>query len=112
MVQLQAVYGIDSSGNDRIVDQWSATAPTTAAGWRQIIALRVAVVTRSVQDERRPDRSGDKVVTPDLPVWHPDGSTPEDLRVDRVVGDPWRNYRYKVYETVVPLRNMLWQAAS
>ena len=88
------------------------TAPTTAAGWRQIIALRVAVVTRSVQDERRPDRSGDKVVTPDLPVWHPDGSTAEDLRVDRVVGDQWRNYRYKVYETVVPLRNMLWQAAS
>lgn len=112
VVQLQAVYGIDSNGNDRIVDQWSATAPTTAAGWRQIIALRVAVVTRSVQDERRPDRSGDKVVTPDLPVWHPDGSTAEDLRVDRVVGDPWRNYRYKVYETVVPLRNMLWQAAS
>lgn len=52
------------------------------------------------------------MITPDPPVWHPDGSTPEDLRVDRVVGDQWRNYRYKVYETVVPLRNMLWQAAS
>jgi type IV pilus assembly protein PilW len=22
----------------------------------------------------------------------------------------WKHYRYKVYETVVPLRNLLWQS--
>ena len=73
--------------------------------------MRVAVVTRSVQDERRPDRAAEQPVTPDLPVWHPDGSTAETLRVDQVVGSGWRNYRYKVFETVIPLRNLLWQAA-
>ncbi|MDQ5896936.1 MAG: type pilus assembly protein PilW [Pseudomonadota bacterium] len=112
VVQLQAVYGIDSSGNDRIVDQWTATAPTTAAGWRQVIAVRIAVATRSVQDERRPDLNSTQVVTSELPVWHPDGSTAESLRVDLTVGSQWQNYRYRVYEMVVPLRNMLWQAAS
>ncbi|MFO1275736.1 MAG: PilW family protein [Sphaerotilus natans] len=111
VVQLQAVYGLDTTGADQIVDQWTATSPTTAAGWRQVIAVRVAVVTRSVQDERRPDRAAEQPVTPDLPVWHPDGSTAETLRVDQVVGSGWRNYRYKVFETVIPLRNLLWQAA-
>jgi len=29
---------------------------------------------------------------------------------DAVKGEPnnWRNYRYRVYETLVPLRNLVW----
>ena len=51
-------------------------------------------------------------MTSSLPVWYPDGVNSAPLRVDLAppgTGDDWRNYRYKVFETVIPLRNLLWQ---
>jgi type IV pilus assembly protein PilW len=29
-----------------------------------------------------------------------------------VLANDWKRYRYKVYETLVPLRNMMWGATS
>jgi type IV pilus assembly protein PilW len=116
IVQLQAVYGIDTSTPpDNVADAWTASSPTTAANWRRVVAVRVAVAARSVQSEQRPasqTSAGATWTTPTLPVWHPDGATPEPLRVDKAppgAGDDWRHYRYKVFETVIPLRNQLWQ---
>ena len=31
------------------------------------------------------------------------------LKVDSV-GTDWKHYRYKVFDTVVPLRNMIWKS--
>lgn len=118
IVQLQAVYGIDTSATaDQVADVWSAASPTTARDWQRVVAVRVAVVARSTQNEQRPaSRSASQTldgwVTPNLPVWYPDGVTGAPLRVDLAppgAGDDWRNYRYKVFETVIPLRNQLWQ---
>jgi type IV pilus assembly protein PilW len=116
IVQLQAVYGIDTSTPpDHVADAWTPTSPTTAANWRRVVAVRVAVVARSVQSEQRPasqTSASATWTTPTPPVWHPDGVTPEPLRVDKAppgTGDDWRHYRYKVFETVIPLRNQLWQ---
>ena len=39
----------------------------------------------------------------------PDGTTAEPIDVRTVIGDDWQQYRYKVYEAVIPLRNVLWQ---
>jgi type IV pilus assembly protein PilW len=78
------------------------------------VAVRVAVVARSTQNEQRPNTAGKEWVTADRPVWYPDGVTPTPLHVDKAppgAGDDWRNYRYKVFETVIPLRNLLWQPA-
>lgn len=119
IVQLQAVYGIDTSATaDQVADIWTAASPTTAKGWQRIVAVRVAVVARSTQNEQRPakgaTRTTDEWVTQALPVWSPDGITATPLRVDLAppgAGDDWRNYRYKVFETVIPLRNLLWQPA-
>jgi type IV pilus assembly protein PilW len=119
IVQLQAVYGLDTSAiADQVADVWTAVSPTTAKGWQRVVAVRVAVVARSTQNEQRPARSNGRAaaewVTPSLPVWYPDGVTAEPLRVDKAppgAGDDWRNYRYKVFETVIPLRNLLWQPA-
>lgn len=119
IVQLQAVYGIDTSATaDQVADVWTAVSPTTAKGWQRVVAVRVAVVARSTQNEQRPPkatvRAVDEWVTPTLPVWYPDGITAKPLHVDRAppgTGDDWRNYRYKVFETVIPLRNLLWQPA-
>lgn len=102
IVNLQAVYGIDTSATpDDVVDSWTTTAPTTPAGWGAAIAVRVAVVARSSQYEKTE-------VTTTQPTWRPDGSTVETLPVDHL--SDWRHYRYKVFEVVVPLRNLLWQS--
>lgn len=116
IVQLQAVYGLDTSTPaDRVADTWTATSPTTAKDWQRVVAVRVAVVARSTQNEQRPKSAtttATQWVTPTLPVWYPDGVTAEALHVEKSppgTGDDWRNYRYKVFETVIPLRNLLWQ---
>lgn len=119
IVQLQAVYGIDTSATpDQVADVWTATSPASTRDWRRVVAVRVAVVARSTQNEQRPANAADPATTtwttPTLPVWFPDGLTPEPLRVDKPplgTGDDWRHYRYKVFETVIPLRNQLWQPA-
>jgi type IV pilus assembly protein PilW len=107
IASLQAVYGKDTSATaDHVVDTWNATQPVTADEWSRVVALRIAVVVRSAQPEK-------DEVTPNSPVWHPDGATPTAIPVDKNIGSgavTWKNYRYKVFETVVPLRNMLWQS--
>jgi type IV pilus assembly protein PilW len=100
LVNLQAVYGKDTDA-DRAADSWNATPPATAAEWAQIVAVRVAVVTRSTQYER-------DAVTPKQPTWKPDGITAQTIKVDGIAD--WKHYRYKVYEVVVPLRNVIWQS--
>ncbi len=96
IVQLKAQYGKDTNA-DSVVDAWNTTAPTTSAEWMQVRALRIAVLARSAQFEKT-------AVTAAAPTWFGGAftmSNPAD-------GTDWRNYRYRVYETVVPLRNMIW----
>lgn len=115
IINLQAVYGLDtSSPADNVVDSWTATSPTTQAGWAQVIAIRVAVVARTTQYE---GKAGDTTfATSAEPSWKPDGVTAATLKVQGLVTCPasdascWKHYRYRVFETVVPLRNMLWQS--
>ncbi|EIM31663.1 prepilin-type N-terminal cleavage/methylation domain-containing protein [Leptothrix ochracea L12] len=100
IVNLQAVYGRDTNA-DLQADVWTATPPANAAEWAQVIAIRIALAARSDQPEK-------DIVTTLAPTWHPDGITPTDLRVDNT--PDWQHFRYKIFEVVVPLRNMLWQS--
>lgn len=111
IVSLQMTYGIDSKATPtNQADTWSNTPPTqvvsgvTVTQWRRIVAVRIAVVARSAQPEK-------EQVTPSMPQWSPDGVNKSFIPVNLggKVSD-WKNYRYKVFETVVPLRNILWQA--
>lgn len=102
IVNLQAVYGRDTSPTaDQVVDVWDNTAPTTPDGWSRVVAVRIAVVARSNQYNK------DEVTTVQ-PTWTPDGSTTTTIKVDQLTD--WKHYRYRVFEAVVPLRNMLWQS--
>ncbi|MEX8518037.1 MAG: PilW family protein [Leptothrix sp. (in: b-proteobacteria)] len=104
IVNLQAVYGKDTSTpRDNVADVWNATQPVTADDWSRVIALRIAIVARSAQPEKDD-------VTPNAPTWRPDGITPVSIRVDMNHSSDWKRYRYKIFETVVPLRNILWQS--
>jgi type IV pilus assembly protein PilW len=104
IVNVQAVYGKDTSGSrDNVVDAWDNAPPTTADQWSRVVAIRIAVVARNAQYNK-------DVVTTVPPSWKPDGTTSKTLQVDQNVGGDWSHYRYRVFETVVPLRNMLWQS--
>ncbi len=113
IVLLKAVYGVDDGAgvgavNDGIVDEWvgptgswaaatlanGSAASATALG--QIKAIRVAVVSRSQLAERASDLSNTTPITlfSDLA----NASLHYPVAVDT-------QYRYKVYDTTVPIRN-------
>lgn len=104
IVQLQAQYGRDTNG-DGSVDVFDEFAPVTAADWATVLAVRLAVVARSNLSER-PDPDGVCRITtaasPNRPQWAAGN-------ID-VSADPnWQCYRYKTFETTVPIRNMIWR---
>ena len=99
IVQLKALYGKDTDG-DAVVDTWNnitPTGPTAPALWMQVRAIRVALLARSGKFEKT-------AVTPAAPAWTGGAFT----MTNPADGTDWRFYRYRVYETIVPLRNMIW----
>ncbi|MDR2450444.1 MAG: PilW family protein [Candidatus Accumulibacter sp.] len=112
IVSLQAQYGHDT-GAAGDVDEWNRDTPKRSASpdqekfacrWARVSAVRLALVARNSEPDREVVTSVDH-----LPSWaggqidlsaHTDLSAPD--------GHDWRNYRYQVYETVVPLRNLPW----
>jgi type IV pilus assembly protein PilW len=114
IVNLQAMYGKDTAGTGQ-VGTYDTVAPTTAADWQRVLAIRIAVVARSTQYEK-------ETVTRTDPLWDVGASsTVADaaacgdskcvpLKISQV--PDWEHYRYKVYDTIVPLRNMLWNSAA
>lgn len=112
LVNLQAEYGFDTRAGvqtDGQVDTWSAAmidadaSGTTgdAGDVQRIYAVRFAVVARSGLMEK-PQPDGTCTTTTANPVWA--GGT-----IDLTGIANWQCYRYKTFETVVPLRNMLWR---
>lgn len=112
IVAMRAFYGKDTNGDD-IVDSFDAVTPASNAGWGQVRAVRIAVLARSGQYEK------DEVTTT-MPSWDVGNFAPVagsvscgsskcvELKAD--VSSDWKHYRYKVFETLVPLRNQVWQS--
>ena len=131
IVSIQAQYGIAGppAGN-QLVNCWvNATnggnacdagnsdwtpngLAATSANIARIKAIRVAVVARSSLMERSPTPGGlcaatPSIVAPNYPQWN--GGTGGTVAMINVTGIPnWQCYRYKVYQTIIPLRNILW----
>lgn len=115
IVQLQVLYGRDTTGTpDGKVDIWDTTTPTDNDGWRRIIAVRVAVVSRSNQFEKEDvthanlswDVGNGIAVTGSATCGT---SKCLSIKIDHL-GDDWKRYRYRLFETIVPLRNMIWNS--
>lgn len=113
VVDLQAQYGFADN-------TWKTTVPTSAQ-WMLLRAVKVAILVRSKQFEK-PENGA--VVTPVAPVWR-DGSGSEISflmkNIDGSIGasatcpcspdtNDWRQYRYEVFERLIPLRNLIWGA--
>jgi len=95
IIAVRAQYGRDTNA-DGYIDLYDNTAPTDAA---QLVAVRIAVVARSGQLEKL-------AVSPaTLPLWN--GGTMANggaITLDAAA----QRYRYKVHQTTVPLRNVIW----
>jgi type IV pilus assembly protein PilW len=121
VVNLKAQYGFDADGDGTIsAAEWLAAPPAPPADWSRLLAIRVAVLVRGRQFERTGDSSssGVRAATPTAanPTYfganpflmtNVDG-TPDTLSDVDAVPNNWRFYRYRVYERVIPLRNVLW----
>lgn len=102
IVSLRAQYGADTSvPMDGIVDGFQQTVPTVSGtnncNLARISAVRVALVARSAEFEKT-------AVTSVAPVWGGSSGAPIDVSANA----SWQNYRYKVFETAIPLRNVAW----
>jgi len=114
IVNLQAMYGKDTTGSGQ-VSGYDNVTPTTSADWQRVLAIRIAVVARSNQYEK-------EEVTSAAPLWDVGASSTAtdaatcgtskciSLAVSQV--SDWKHYRYKVYDTIIPLRNVLWNSAD
>lgn len=104
IVSLRAQYGRDTTAPmDGVADVYDQTIPVTVpagCGWARASALRLALVARSGQYDK------DDITTA-APNWAGAAGNPIDLSGDT----NWRHYRYKMFQTVVPLRNVAWLGA-
>ena len=128
IVSIKAQYGFDTRSGGAFVPEdglqvrrWSSTmidadgtgGVGSAADYQHIAALRIAVVARSAARERA-GANGVCSATSARPVVFasavPQGVDAAPVTVGVDVGNPdWRCYRYRVFETIVPLRNAGWR---
>lgn len=96
--QLQAEYGYDANANGAIDEEaeWTASLSPNTTRWEQVLAVRIAILMRIPHYEK------DKV-TNSAPHWA-NGTKQFSMGSE----DEWKHYRYRVYESIVPLRNTLW----
>ncbi|MDO5690915.1 MAG: PilW family protein [Pseudomonadota bacterium] len=113
IVYLKARYGVADAGS-QAVNAWVAPTDIWAEGAltkdtiRRIKAIRVGVVARSQQYEREvvtascSEETEDKQAKGTLTLWA-DGPTMS-------LSGEQCHYRYRVFETTIPIKNVIWGA--
>lgn len=89
-----------AAGNACDASDWSNP---TSANVARIKAVRIAVVARSTLPEKPSVTGGTCDATSAAPISWSGGPT-----IDLSADANWKCYRYKVYQTIVPLRNVIW----
>ena len=133
VVNIQAQYGISAKpdGNQIVqwvnaTGQWAGTPGTTnavcsaaAANRNCIKAVRVAVVARNELLEKEnvstacSSTTATAVPLTGVCAWDAKSADPSGVgweapAVDLSNNADWQRYRYRVYETIIPLRNIVW----
>jgi len=104
VIDLQAQYGV-AVANSQVISSWvNASDPgwtnPAPADWRRVKAIRVALVTRASQYERPAAGAACSATTALATSW---GA----INTQNYPAE-WGCYRYRVFETVIPLRNVIW----
>lgn len=127
IVSMRAVYGRDdvAAGSpvsttviqNANVNIWDKTQPTTACLWTRVAAISLVLVARSSQFEKElVTTTAINVGLPvNAPTWAQNSVAPivaagnlPPLGPDTAIDEPWKHYRYKVFQTVAPIRNVAW----
>ncbi|MFM9968986.1 MAG: PilW family protein [Burkholderiales bacterium] len=114
IVSMRAQYGRDTASGtmDGFVDVFDQATPTTACTFARVSAARLALVVRSAQLEKT-------TVTTVAPTWEGTSvqttNSPTNPNATPIVltgNASWQSFRYRVFQTVVPLRNIAWAGAQ
>lgn len=123
VVNIQAQYGVSNTVNSNQVNLWvdaSGTwaAPLSTANRNRIKSVRLAIVTRNPKIEATAVTNGcNQAISPpsglctwaDLAVGGTITTASPAPTINLLPGDAnWARYHYRVFETVMPLRNMVW----
>ncbi|HEY6239422.1 MAG TPA: PilW family protein [Burkholderiales bacterium] len=139
IVHMRALYGLDDGNTDLtvpsnvvpvvagdgIVDRYVDAATFNALApvpWNRLIAVRIAIVSRSALPEKP---SSGKLTDPcdatpvtAEPQWTGTPwaatfgyKTRLDVSASVAAPDSWTCYRYRVFETTIPLRNWIWKSS-
>jgi type IV pilus assembly protein PilW len=115
IVNIQAQYGVSASQNSNQVTQWV----DATGGWvtpsiqdrNRIKAIRVAVVARNEKLENTDVTTACSSTTAPAPTglcaWAGSAQSPAPA-IDLSADAKWQKYRYRVFETIIPLRNVIW----
>lgn len=129
---MRAAYGRDTPASgvlDGIVNTWDQTTPVNpasstqldprACGWGAMLGMRLVLVARSATYESRVAsgtgaRECDSSTTTASPTWQASSAAPINLAATAPSSAPniWQCYRYRTFETVAPLRNMIWMGSQ
>lgn len=97
-----AILDANGNGTVTVVDAAGQVVQNDPEDWLRVGAVRIAIVVRNKYPDK-PDSGGNCNATANPPFWSWGTLTVADMPAQ------WQCYRYKTFETVVPLRNMLWK---
>jgi type IV pilus assembly protein PilW len=105
IVSLRALYGRDTAAGtmDGVVDVYDQTAMTTACTVARVGAIKLALVARSANFEKTSVTPS--TTDPTYPTW--EGNATAAINITGLTS--WQNYRYRVFQSTVPIRNIAWQ---
>ncbi|MDR2238839.1 MAG: PilW family protein [Zoogloeaceae bacterium] len=115
IVSLQAQYGISAIATSNQITQWvnASAAPWNApslADRNRIKAVRLAVIARNDKIDPQDVTTACSSLTAAAPTglcaWAGDATSPAPTV--SLGGADWQRYRYRVFETIFPLRNVIW----
>ena len=120
ILMLKAQYGFDARAGNRdefrvtrwsenLIDADGSGTVGDVGDWRRIVAVRIALLAQTGVRERPGANGCDTTVL--APQWQAGTATGDVVATDFPIAQipDWQCFRYQTYETVVPLRNMLWQ---
>ena len=125
IVNIQAQYGISATASSNQVTQWvDATDGQASGNWgagltvadrNRIKAVHVAVVARNGLYEKGIVTNictTAKGTVNNGPCAWDDSNTDAAPQIDLSNDPNWQHYRYRVFDTIVPLRNMIWARST
>ncbi|UUZ78542.1 PilW family protein [Polaromonas sp. P1(28)-13] len=116
IVKLKAQYGVADVSSQDVNDWVNASAAT---GWntldsakvKRIKAIRLVIVARSSKKEGADVTSTCTNVSGGVNngpcAWSDTTADPAPV-IDLSSNTDWKKYRYRVYQTIIPIRNVIW----